>query len=355
MNMNRKNKFLEDFLLGKNLNKITSLNLSGKGLDTIPTAVYMCKNLRKLSISHNNLTGIPKEIAILGNLKVLNVSHNALTFIPAPVCRLPKLQTLDVSHNHIKTLPKQLGSSTISNLIINDNSIEIIDYGLIQKIEKLVINKNKIKSFIPNITLPKLKYLWIKDNPCVHNGDRVSISQSLPSLKNYYPNIIESIKNSDAMKSTDVNKNVFISYAHADKEWLSILKIHLGSLQKYVRGLDYWDDRRLRTGDKWKEEIEKALESASAAILLISPNFLASDFITNDELPPILEKANTRGTQIFPVIVRQSLFKYSPISSFQSVNPPEKPLNACSDAEVDEYFCKLMEDIIDKLRLVRKD
>ena len=78
---------------------------------------------------------------------------------------------------------------------------------------------------------------------------------------------------------------------------------------------------------------------------------MASDFIANDEVPPILERANTQGTKIFPVIVRRSLFTHSPLSSFQSVNPPEKPLRACSDAEVDEYFYNLMEDIIYKLEL----
>lgn len=353
--MGRKNKSLDQFLQRKNLNKITSLNLSGEGYESIPLVVFQCRNLRKLNLTHNKLTSIPKEIEQLHKLKVLDVSYNKLTHIPAPVCRLPMLKSLNVSHNHIKTIPKQLGQSSIVDLIISDNRLESIDFGLIRNIERLVINNNKLKFFNPDIILPMLKYLWIKDNPCTNEGKQISSIQSLPNLKKSYPPINQN--NLELIKSTEMNENkliknkIFISYAHADEDWLTNLKIHLKSLQKYVGGFDYWDDKRLRTGDRWKEEIEKALQSASAAILLISPDFLASDFIANDELPPILERANTQGTKIFPVIVRRSLFNHSPLSSFQSVNPPEKPLKACTEAEVDEYLYKLMEDIIYKLEL----
>lgn len=353
--MGQNNKSLEQFLQGKNLNQITSLNLSGEGYRSIPFVVFRCRNLRKLNLSHNNLTSIPKEIELLRKLKVLNVSNNKLTHIPAPVCRLPKLKSLDVSHNLIKTIPKQLGSSSIAVLIISDNRLETIDFCLIRNIEKLIINNNKIKSFNPGIILPLLKYLWIKGNPCTGKEQQVNIIQYLPNLKKYYApanqNNLEIIPDIDMNENKPLKNKIFISYAHADEDWLTRLKINLKSLQKYVGGFDYWDDKRLRTGDRWKEEIEKALQSASAAILLVSPDFLASDFIANDELPPILERANTEGTKIFPVIVRRSLFNYSPLSSFQSVNPPEKPLKACPDAEVDEYLYKLMEDIIYKLKL----
>lgn len=149
-----------------------------------------------------------------------------------------------------------------------------------------------------------------------------------------------------------MNKNnIFISYAHADEKWLNLIKTNLKGLRHIVGGFDYWDDERIRTGDKWKQEIEKALQTAGTAILIISPNFLASDFIINNELPSILAKAQEEGTHIFPVIARKSLFCRSPLSEFQAVNPPEKPLNACSDAEVDDYLYQLMDDVIIKMRL----
>lgn len=357
--MNHNSKFLEDFLNGKNLNHITSLNLSGKDLAEIPCLIFQCKNLIKLNISHNRLSFIPKEITKLRKLKVLNLAHNRLTQIPAPVCRLPKLRTLDVSHNFIKTLPRQLGVSPILNFIANNNKFEKIDISLLLRTEKVILSHNSIVSFRPELPLPFLKLLWINDNPCTSDGNLAldltmfpAIRKTYPQLSCYKKEILPTPSEESTMsKNTMIKNKIFISYAHADETWLNSLKIHLKGLQHIVGGFDYWDDKRLRTGDKWKEEIENALKSAGAAILIVSQNFLASDFIINNELPPILEKARKEGTLIFPIIARKSLFTRSKLSAYQSVNPPEKPLNACTEAEVDDYLCSLMDDIVTKMGL----
>ena len=352
------NQSIEHYLKDKNLNVITSLNLSNKNLDKIPSLVFDCKNLEKLNISHNKLSSIPKEIQTLKKLKVLNLSYNKLTYIPAPICRLPKLKTLDISHNNIKSFPKQLSSSNIINLIASNNKLDVIDYSLIVNIVKLIVNHNELKNFAPHIKLPLLKYLWIKNNPCTLNEEKDFNITNLPNIRKIYPTTLKSkvvpLQNQDFLEgpSASIMKNkIFISYSHDDEKWLKILKVHLKSLQNIVGGFEYWDDKKLRSGDRWKDEIEKSLNSAVAAIIIITPSFLASDFIINNELPPILEKAQKEGTHIFPVLARKSIFTNTKLSVFQSVNPPEKPLNACSEADVDEYLNKLMEDLIDKLEL----
>jgi len=116
---------------------------------------------------------------------------------------------------------------------------------------------------------------------------------------------------------------VFISYSHQDKEWLERLKVHLKPLVR--SGLEVWDDTRIQAGGDWRGEIETALAAARVAVLLISPDFLASDFIAEIELPALLEAAEQRGTKILPLILYSSLFADTQLARYQSVNGPTQP------------------------------
>ena len=111
--------------------------------------------------------------------------------------------------------------------------------------------------------------------------------------------------------------NIFISYAHTDAKWLEKLQNHLKVLKKYFDNIECWADTQLKGGDKWREEIEKAIEKANVAILLVSTDFLASDFIATDELPPLLRKAADSGARILPLIVSPCDYEISDLEEFQ--------------------------------------
>ena len=79
------------------------------------------------------------------------------------------------------------------------------------------------------------------------------------------------------------NKNlIFVSYSHKDKKWLERLQIHLKPLEREGR-ISLWDDTLIATGSKWKQEIKKAIDKCKAAVLLISADFIASEFISKND------------------------------------------------------------------------
>lgn len=134
-------------------------------------------------------------------------------------------------------------------------------------------------------------------------------------------------------------KRVFVSYSHEDREALDRLLIHLRPLQRNGT-LDVWDDTQIKAGDRWEQEIENALSRSAIAVLLVSADFMASDFIIDNELPPLLEGAREKGTRILPVVLNHCRFTRdsSNLSQFQAVNDPAQPLLSLSRAEQERIW-----------------
>lgn len=108
------------------------LNLSNKGLTSIPSYVFSQVSLEELNVSNNNIGGaIQAEIRHLVNLRVLNASNNLMTGVPAEVGQLQKLEVLDLSNNRLTGLPNELGNlknlKTL-NLSGNQYSQQDLDY-----------------------------------------------------------------------------------------------------------------------------------------------------------------------------------------------------------------------------------
>lgn len=85
-------------------------------------------------------------------------------------------------------------------------------------------------------------------------------------------------------------KSVFISYSHRDKKFLEELRRYLSPLRRSGK-LEVWSDVDLLTGQNWRAEIGRAIDSARVAILLLSIDFMNSKFIQEVELPALLERA----------------------------------------------------------------
>lgn len=140
---------------------------------------------------------------------------------------------------------------------------------------------------------------------------------------------------------------VFVSYSHQDEVWLKRLQIHLKPLVR--EGMTIWDDTKIKPGSRWQDEIHQAIATAKVAVLLISADFLASDYISEKELPPLLEAAKEDGAVVLPIIVSPSRFPKTALAQFQAVNSPDKPLIKLSPGEQEEILVKVSEAIEDAL------
>jgi hypothetical protein len=141
------------------------------------------------------------------------------------------------------------------------------------------------------------------------------------------------------------NNKIFISYSHKDCKWLERLRVHLRPIEREGK-IECWDDKRIQPGEMWKDEIRKAVASSKIAVLLVSADFLASDFIANNELPPLLAAAKAGGSTILPVIIGPCRFeKDINLSKFQAVNPPSQPLINLNEGDQEAVFVKLADTI----------
>jgi hypothetical protein len=138
---------------------------------------------------------------------------------------------------------------------------------------------------------------------------------------------------------------VFISYSRKDVDWLNRLRVHLKPLERAFK-IDIWDDKKIDPGSKWKKEIEAALGTTKVAVLLISADFLASDFIATDELPKLLDAAEKEGAIILPVILSPSRFsKTESLAQFQAVNDPSVPLIDMTKGQQEAVLVEVAEKI----------
>ncbi len=111
--------------------------------------------------------------------------------------------------------------------------------------------------------------------------------------------------------STPTPARVFISYSRHDKEYKDQLVSQLMVLERQGL-LATWSDERIELGVDWHPELLTALNSASVVILLITVNFLTSEFILREEVPRALEQRRASGLKVVPVYCRPCAWEAVP-------------------------------------------
>jgi internalin A len=135
---------------------------------------------------------------------------------------------------------------------------------------------------------------------------------------------------------------IFVSYSHKDSEWLTKLEKYLKSLSQNI---DLWSDQRINPGDEWAKEIETALAAAQIAILLVSQDFIASDFINTNELPPLLDAAKAQDVRILWIPVRPSTHEDRDFNDYQALHDSTQPLSSLPVSEQESALVEIYKKI----------
>jgi hypothetical protein len=143
---------------------------------------------------------------------------------------------------------------------------------------------------------------------------------------------------------------VFISYSHRDHKWFHVLETHLRTLvaQGFLR---VWSDQEIRSGEKWHTKILHAISEASITILLISADYLTSEFVKCEEIPRLLQRRLKDGMIIIPVICRPCPWTQVPWLTSMQVRPRNgRALSIGSFPHAETEFASIAEEVIEVLR-----
>ena len=136
--------------------------------------------------------------------------------------------------------------------------------------------------------------------------------------------------------------NIFISYSHEDEAYKDKLQKHLGLLQR--NGIiETWNDRKIIAGEEWDKKIKNELEKSHIILLLVSVDFLASDYCYGVEIQRSIEKHNRGEAVVIPIILRKCDWQETCFGKLQALPNNAKPVKSFTDE--DEAFYSITEGI----------
>ena len=145
-------------------------------------------------------------------------------------------------------------------------------------------------------------------------------------------------------KKTAPKPTIFISYSHRDETEKEQLLSHLSVLQ-HTGLTQLWSDDQIEAGHDWQEEIQTVISQARMAILLVSANFLTSEFILGQEVPALLHRRQIEGLVIMPVIAKACAWRKVAWLSQLQVRPQDgRPVWREGGRYADDYLADIAEE-----------
>ena len=137
---------------------------------------------------------------------------------------------------------------------------------------------------------------------------------------------------------------VFYCYAHEDKAHRETLEKHLGNLkrQELITG---WSDRDIDAGKEWAKEIDSNLNTANIILLLISPDFMHSEYCYSHEMKHALKRHENGTARVIPIILRHVDHEDAPFSHLQALPTGAVPVTDRKWRNRDKAFLDVAQGI----------
>lgn len=143
---------------------------------------------------------------------------------------------------------------------------------------------------------------------------------------------------------TTPTRDLFISYAHEDEQWLRRIVQHLQPLVT-AGTITIWTDKNIKAGQFWHEELNQALGRARVALLLVSPAYLGSTFVAEDELPALIRAAEDRRTRLTWALLSKATYQSTPVAKLQAAHDPDHPLDTLKVPDRESVLSKIADNI----------
>lgn len=125
---------------------------------------------------------------------------------------------------------------------------------------------------------------------------------------------------------------LFLSYSHKDESLKDELANHLSTLRRQGV-ISSWDDRKILPGEEWDYQINENLNTADIILLLVSSDFIASNYCWEIEVTTAIEHHNTGKACVIPIILRRVDWSHTPFAKLQFLPKNAEPVTSWTNRD----------------------
>ncbi len=211
---------------------------------------------------------------------------------------------------------------------------------IVQHLKKTIDNTNMIIQRLPN----EIQHFFASSGLTVRVMDKQTKRTEHNTTQETQGNKekVEAIHEMEKSLTVQRPRSIFYCYAHEDRALRNELEKHLSSLER-LGWIMSWHDGEIIPGTVWGEEITRQLETAHIILLLVSPDFIHSDYCYSKEMTLAIERHYAKKAVVIPIILRPTLWENAPFASLQVLPSEGKAVSLWTN--LDEAFLNIAQGI----------